>query len=103
MTPTQESPYVRICVKYVETIAVDESEVSDVSDGGDLDEHSAVGDVMHHGGQRDGDHRVPDDRVEANQKCMGAVEYKTTSNRHDDWLHRGPFLAELPWHIYIYI
>ena len=24
-----------------------------------------------------------------------------TSSRHDDWLHRGPYLADLPWQIYM--
>ena len=30
-----------------------------------------------------------------------ATECRATSSRHDDWLHRGPFLADLPWHAYM--
>ena len=30
-----------------------------------------------------------------------AIECRATSSRHDDWLHRGPFLADLPWHAYM--
>ena len=27
--------------------------------------------------------------------------WKVTNSRHDDWLHRGPFLADLPWRVYM--
>jgi hypothetical protein len=30
-----------------------------------------------------------------------AAELRTTCSRHDDWLHRGPFLADLPWRVYM--
>ena len=28
-----------------------------------------------------------------------ATDCRVTSTRHDDWLHRGPFLADVPWHV----
>ena len=31
---------------------------------------------------------------------MQATERRATSSAHDDCLHRGPFLADLPWHTY---
>ena len=37
----------------------------------------------------------------ADQYILQAAECRVTSTRHDDWLHRGPFLADLPWKIYM--
>ncbi len=33
--------------------------------------------------------------------AVHATECRVTSSRHDDWLHRGPFLADLPWQAYM--
>ena len=30
-----------------------------------------------------------------------ALDCRVTCTRHDDWLHRGPFLADLPWQVYM--
>ena len=35
------------------------------------------------------------------EPTMQAAECRVTATRHDDWLHRGPFLADMPWHIYM--
>jgi hypothetical protein len=35
------------------------------------------------------------------QDTLQAVQCMVTSTRHDDWLHRGPFLADLPWQAYM--
>ena len=39
--------------------------------------------------------------AKAPEYTMQAAEGRATSTRHDDWLHRGPFLADLPWHVYM--
>ena len=38
---------------------------------------------------------------EDDQCTLQAAECRVTSSRHDDWLHRGPYLADLPWQIYM--
>lgn len=35
------------------------------------------------------------------QSTLQAAQCMVTSTRHDDWLHRGPFLADLPWQAYM--
>jgi len=35
------------------------------------------------------------------QYDVQATEFRVTSTRHDDWLHRGPFLADMPWYVYM--
>ena len=35
------------------------------------------------------------------EPTMHASECRVTASRHDDWLHRGPFLADIPWYIYM--
>ena len=37
----------------------------------------------------------------AAQYTLQAAECRATSTRRDDWLHRGPFLADLPWEVYM--
>ena len=39
--------------------------------------------------------------TEEPEHTVQATECRVTSTRHDDWLHRGPFLADLPWHVYM--
>ena len=42
-----------------------------------------------------------DDR-ERNEHCkLEASEIHVTTSRHDDWLHRGSRLADLPWLVYM--
>ena len=42
------------------------------------------------------------DEAELGMECpVQAAELRTTCSRHDDWLHRGPFLADLPWRVYM--
>ena len=42
-----------------------------------------------------------DNADDAAQCNVQAVECHATSTRHDDWLHRGVFLADLPWYAYM--
>ena len=51
--------------------------------------------------ERDSDADGGGDVDPAAVPVMTATECRTTSTRHDDWLHRGPFLADLPWHVYM--
>jgi hypothetical protein len=44
------------------------------------------------------DEMEEDDNATAEQVSLQAAECRVTNSRHDDWLHRGPFLADLPWH-----
>ena len=37
----------------------------------------------------------------ADEATMHGTELRATSTRFDDWLHRGPYLADLPWHVYM--
>ena len=46
-------------------------------------------------GDEDADHTDGDERC----NLEPAVIHATTS-RHDDWLHRGSLLADLPWLVY---
>ena len=60
------------------------------------------------GAQKD-DHGENDDETDnddndednAEDATLQAAECMVTSTRHDDWLHRGPFLADLPWQAYM--
>ena len=47
------------------------------------------------------DDGMDDPDADAEECEVQATECRTTSSRHDDWLHRGPFLADLPWHAYM--
>ena len=42
-----------------------------------------------------------DENVCEAENPVRAAECRTTCTRHDDWLHRGPFLADLPWRVYM--
>ena len=43
-----------------------------------------------------------DDRDNCDEEAVAAPSgCRTTCTRHDDWLHRGPFLADLPWQVYM--
>lgn len=69
-------------------------EVEDaLSEIGDHDEDDMMGDAS------DDD---PDHLDDEKEDCeMQATECRVTLTRHDDWLHRGPFLADLPWYVYL--
>ena len=43
----------------------------------------------------------PEDEEGEDPCTLEASECRVTSSRHDDWLHRGPYLADLPWQIYM--
>ena len=50
----------------------------------------------------EGNEKGLDDRnADGKDYQVQAVECHATCTRHDDWLHRGPFLADLPWHAYM--
>ena len=41
-------------------------------------------------------------RADEDEDCkLVAVELHSTTSRHDDWLHRGALLADVPWLIYM--
>jgi hypothetical protein len=64
----------------------------DDDDGGDEDkEEGSPGDARSATG----------DKAKQPEYTVQATECRVTSTRHDDWLHRGPFLADLPWHVYM--
>ena len=42
------------------------------------------------------DEGMDDQDTYAEEYQVQATECRATSSRHDDWLHRGPFLADLP-------
>ena len=60
-------------------------------DGDDEDTENDDDDTENDGGGHDED----------NHCALEAVELNTTTSRYDDWLHRGPFLADLPWLVYM--
>ena len=41
------------------------------------------------------------DDVTVRNDDMEVSECRITASRHDDWLHRGPFLADLTWYVYM--
>ena len=43
-----------------------------------------------------------EDDQDGDEQCkLEPAEIHTTTSRHDDWLHRGPLLADLPWLVYM--
>ena len=59
-----------------------------------------TGDQEGHRSDQDG--AKDDEEAENDEQCAFEVaECRVTSSRHDDWLHRGPFLADLPWQVYM--
>eukprot|EP00973_Karenia_brevis_P065482 9098396-Karenia_brevis.AAC.1 len=53
----------------------------------DRDAAKALGDEVDHGEGLEKDNLV---------KAMKSL--RTTTSVHDDWLHRGPYLHDMPWH-----
>ena len=50
----------------------------------------------------DADHGAEDEEQQLQASTeVTALECRVTCTRHDDWLHRGPFLADLPWQAYM--
>ena len=43
----------------------------------------------------------PENTMDVAECNVQAIECHATSTRHDDWLHRGAFLADLPWYAYM--
>ena len=65
------------------------------------DSHHADTESTYESEDEDGDVKCSDSHHAETEPTMQATECRVTSNRHDDWLHRGPFLADMPWHIYM--
>ena len=73
-----------------------ESEDNQGTDANDPEGHDESED------NQDSDANSRDDaHLAAVEYEVQAMECRATSSRHDDWLHRGPFLADLPWHAYM--
>ena len=91
-------------------IAGDEEDADGADDGADADDAEdadGCGEDTNDGdedadGADDGESadEVDEDVCEAEYPVQ-AAECRTTCTRHDDWLRRGPFLADLPWRVYM--
>lgn len=64
---------------------------------GSEDEEEGEGDEGEESVDEDGHEDAEGD----GQCTFQAAECRVTSSRHDDWLHRGAYLADLPWEIYM--
>ena len=56
------------------------------------------------GGECSGEQEDDEDKNHRNsdEHCnLESVRFNATTTRHDDWLHRGSLLADLPWLVYM--
>ena len=65
------------------------------------DSHHADTEFTNFSEDEDDDVACSDPHHVETEPTMQATECRVTASRHDDWLHRGPFLADMPWHIYM--
>ena len=59
--------------------------------------HEATGES-----EDDNDDAEDDEKEDNKDECnLESAELQATTARHDDWLHRGALLADLPWLVYM--
>ena len=73
----------------------DSDETQEVEDAPSIDGNDATDEGD------DSDDAQKDDAQTPAPCAVQAIECRATLMRHDDWLHRGPYLADMPWYIHM--